>query len=145
MTGDVFRSQRCDCGKQLQYALDKIDQNKSGIILYLRQEGRGIGLVNKIKSYVLQDKGMDTVEANMHLGFRPDERDYGIGAQILRKLGVGKINLMTNNPSKRVGLDGYGLEISKVTPIEIKPNKHNVRYMNTKKEKMGHILKMLEN
>ena len=144
MTGDVFGSQRCDCGKQLQYVLDKIDQNKNGVILYLRQEGRGIGLVNKIKSYVLQDKGMDTVEANMHLGFRADERDYGIGAQILRKLGVGKINLMTNNPSKRVGLNGYGLKISKIIPIEIKPNKHNVRYMNTKKEKMGHILKMLE-
>lgn len=144
MTGDVFSSQRCDCGKQLQFALNKIDQNGSGIILYLRQEGRGIGLVNKIKSYVLQDKGMDTAEANMHLGFRPDERDYGIGAQILRKLGVRKINLMTNNPSKKIGLDAYGLEISKVLPIEVSPNKHNVKYMNAKKEKMGHILKMLE-
>ncbi len=144
MTGDVFSSQRCDCGKQLKHALNKIDQNGSGIVLYLRQEGRGIGLVNKIKSYVLQDSGLDTVEANMHLGFRPDERDYGIGAQILRKLGVRKINLMTNNPSKKVGLDGYGLEISKVIPIEIKVNKHNVKYMGAKKEKMGHILKMLE-
>ena len=145
MTGDVFASQRCDCGKQLQCALEQINKNGQGVILYLRQEGRGIGLVNKIKSYTLQDQGMDTFEANMHLGFRPDERDYGIGAQILRAIGVKKINLMTNNPSKKAGLDGYGLEISNIIPIEITANKHNIKYLHSKKEKMGHLLKMLDN
>jgi 3,4-dihydroxy 2-butanone 4-phosphate synthase/GTP cyclohydrolase II len=138
MTGDVFGSLRCDCGPQLHKALDMINKEGKGVLLYLRQEGRGIGLVNKIKAYALQEKGMDTVEANTHLGFKPDQRDYGIGAQILRALNVKKMKLMTNNPSKRVGLKGYGLEVVEQVPLETKPSKENLKYLKTKKEKMGH-------
>lgn len=138
MTGDVFGSLRCDCGPQLHKALDMINKEGKGVLLYLRQEGRGIGLVNKIKSYELQEKGMDTVEANVHLGFKPDQRDYGIGAQILRALNVTKMKLMTNNPSKKVGLKGYGLEIVEQVALETTPSKENLKYLKTKKEKMGH-------
>lgn len=138
MTGDVFGSLRCDCGPQLHKALEMISKEGRGVLLYLRQEGRGIGLVNKIKAYALQEKGMDTVEANTHLGFKPDQRDYGIGAQILRALNVKKMKLMTNNPSKRVGLKGYGLEVVEQIPLETKPSKENIKYLRTKKEKMGH-------
>lgn len=138
MTGDVFGSLRCDCGPQLHKALDMINKAGKGVLLYLRQEGRGIGLVNKIKAYALQETGMDTVEANTHLGFKPDQRDYGIGAQILRALNIKKMKLMTNNPSKRVGLKGYGLEVVEQVPLETKPSKENLKYLKTKKEKMGH-------
>lgn len=140
MTGDVFGSLRCDCGPQLKSAMEKIEQNGAGVLLYLRQEGRGIGLVNKIRAYELQEKGMDTVEANKHLGFKSDERDYGIGAQILRTLGVSKIRLMTNNPSKKIGLKGYGLEIVDQVALEVPASKQNLKYLQTKKEKMGHSL-----
>ncbi len=140
MTGDVFGSLRCDCGPQLKKALEKIEQEGRGELLYLRQEGRGIGLVNKIRSYELQEKGMDTVEANKHLGFKPDERDYGIGAQILRSLGISQIRLMTNNPSKKVGLKGYGLEIVDQVALEVPASTQNLKYLKTKKEKMGHTL-----
>jgi 3,4-dihydroxy 2-butanone 4-phosphate synthase/GTP cyclohydrolase II len=140
LTGDVFHSRRCDCGDQLQASVQMIAGEGRGVILYMRQEGRGIGLVNKIKAYALQDNGMDTVEANLHLGFPPDPRDYGIGAQILVDLGLHQIRLMTNNPAKRVGLDGFGLEI--VERVSIKPVLHpeNLRYLQTKQDKMGHLL-----
>ena len=140
LTGDVFGSQRCDCGHQLIRALDMIEEAGKGVLIYMRQEGRGIGLVNKIKAYTLQENGMDTVEANEHLGFSADPRDYGIGAQILMDLGVSKMRLLTNNPKKRAGLTGYGLEIVELVPIQIEPNKNNITYLKTKKSKMGHIL-----
>jgi 3,4-dihydroxy 2-butanone 4-phosphate synthase / GTP cyclohydrolase II len=143
LTGDVFGSQRCDCGEQLQSAMRQIEQHGSGIILYMRQEGRGIGLVNKLKAYALQDHGHDTVEANEALGFKPDLRDYGIGAQILSDLGVRRIRLMTNNPKKVVGLEGYGLEIVERVPVQIAATKANLRYLTTKREKMGHLLENL--
>ncbi|RED96185.1 bifunctional 3,4-dihydroxy-2-butanone-4-phosphate synthase/GTP cyclohydrolase II [Marinoscillum furvescens] len=142
MTGDIFGSCRCDCGPQLHAAMEMVQQEGKGIVLYMNQEGRGIGLVNKLKAYKLQEEGLDTVEANERLGFQMDQRDYGVGAQILRKMGVTKINLITNNPKKRVGLMGYGLEIVDNVPIEVVPNIHNQRYLETKRDKMGHnILK----
>lgn len=143
MTGDVFGSKRCECGEQLVKAMQMIEAEGRGIIVYMNQEGRGIGLMNKIRAYKLQEEGEDTVEANIHLGFRPDERDYGIGAQILREMGARKLKLMTNNPVKRVGLESYGIEIVENVPIEIQPNKWNERYMRTKKDKMHHDLKLV--
>jgi len=144
LTGDTFGSSRCDCGDQLRQSMEIVDKEGKGIILYIiNQEGRGIGLVNKIKAYAMQDKGLDTVEANQKLGFKPDQRDYGIGAQILVSLGVNKIRLITNNPRKFIGLAGYGLEIVERVPIEIPPSKSNINYLKTKKEKMGHILEMV--
>ncbi|TAL70943.1 MAG: bifunctional 3,4-dihydroxy-2-butanone-4-phosphate synthase/GTP cyclohydrolase II [Bacteroidetes bacterium] len=140
LTGDVFGSLRCDCGPQLNCAMKMIEKVGKGVILYMRQEGRGIGLVNKIKSYALQESGLDTVEANEELGFQADPRDYGIGAQILSDLGVRKMKLITNNPKKRVGLVSYGLEVSELIPLEIEPNEANKKYLKTKKEKMGHLL-----
>lgn len=142
MTGDIFGSCRCDCGPQLQKAMEMIEKAGKGVIVYMNQEGRGIGLINKLKAYKLQEEGRDTVEANLELGFKPDERDYGIGAQILRALGVSKIKLMSNNPKKRTGLMGYGLEIVENVPLEIQSNKFNELYLQTKKNKMGHDLKM---
>ena len=139
MTGDVFGSQRCDCGPQLHRSMEMIAREGKGAILYLRQEGRGIGLANKIRAYQLQDEGMDTVEANLHLGFPMDNRDYGIGAQILRAIGVRKIRLMTNNPSKRVGLKGYGLEIVERVPLIAGANRNNIGYLKAKRDKMGHL------
>ncbi len=140
MTGDIFGSRRCDCGEQLHKAMELIEKEGKGVIVYLNQEGRGIGLMNKIAAYKLQEQGDDTVDANIHLGFQPDERDYGVGAQILRSLGVSKIRLITNNPVKRVGLEGYGLEIVENVPIVIQPNEYNRRYLETKKNRMGHRL-----
>ena len=140
MTGDIFGSKRCDCGEQLHKAMDLIEKEGKGVIVYLNQEGRGIGLMNKIAAYKLQEQGDDTVDANIHLGFRPDERDYGVGAQILRSLGVTKIRLITNNPVKRVGLEAYGLEIVGNVPIIIEPNEYKRRYLETKKNRMGHRL-----
>ncbi len=140
MTGDIFGSCRCDCGEQLHRAMRLIEKEGKGVVVYLNQEGRGIGLWNKIAAYKLQENGDDTVDANIHLGFRPDERDYGVGAQILRNLGVSKIRLLTNNPVKRVGLEAYGLEIVENVPIIIEPNEHNRRYLETKRLRMGHKL-----
>ena len=140
MTGDIFGSRRCDCGEQLHKAMELIEREGKGVVVYLNQEGRGIGLMNKIAAYKLQEQGDDTVDANIHLGFQPDERDYGVGAQILRSLGVSKIRLITNNPVKRVGLEGYGLEIVENVPIIIEPNEYNRRYLETKKNRMGHKL-----
>lgn len=140
MTGDIFGSLRCECGDQLHKSMEMIEKEGKGIIVYIVQEGRGIGLVNKIAAYKLQDQGLDTVEANIHLGFNADERDYGVGAQILRDLGVTKMKLLTNNPVKRVGLEGFGLEIVKIVPLEIEPNEFNKKYLKTKRDKMGHNL-----
>jgi 3,4-dihydroxy 2-butanone 4-phosphate synthase / GTP cyclohydrolase II len=137
-TGDILGSFRCDCGDQLHKAMQMVEAEGKGLIIYMNQEGRGIGLMNKLRAYKLQEEGMDTVEANLHLGFGMDERDYGVGAQILRYLGVTKLRLMSNNPKKRAGLSGYGLEIVEIVPIEIKPNKHNEKYLTTKRDKMGH-------
>lgn len=140
MTGDIFGSERCDCGEQLHKAMRMVEQEGKGVVLYLNQEGRGIGLMAKIAAYKLQEEGYDTVDANLHLGYDPDERDYGVGAQILGMLGVKKMRLLTNNPVKRVGLEAYGLEIVENVPIEITPNPYNERYLRTKKERMGHTL-----
>ena len=143
LTGDIFGSRRCDCGPQLHAALEHIEREGSGVVLYMRQEGRGIGLINKIKAYALQEQGLDTVEANVELGFQPDPRDYGIGAQILYDLGVRQMRLMTNNPQKRVGIQSYGLEVKELVPLEITPNLDNEDYLRTKRDKMGHLLKHL--
>ncbi len=143
LTGDIFGSRRCDCGPQLHAALEYIEREGSGVVLYMRQEGRGIGLINKIKAYALQEQGLDTVEANVELGFLPDPRDYGIGAQILYDLGVRQMRLMTNNPQKRVGIQSYGLEVKELVPLEIMPHLDNEDYLRTKRDKMGHLLKHL--
>lgn len=140
VTGDIFGSCRCDCGAQLQRSMQMVEEEEKGIVLYMNQEGRGIGLVNKLKAYHLQENGRDTIEANIELGFKPDERDYGVGAQILRDLGAHKIRLLTNNPTKRVGLAGYGIEIIESIPLVIEPGEHNEFYLRTKEDKMGHIL-----
>jgi 3,4-dihydroxy 2-butanone 4-phosphate synthase/GTP cyclohydrolase II len=140
VTGDIFGSCRCDCGPQLHHAMEMVSREGKGVVLYMKQEGRGIGLLNKLRAYKLQEEGLDTVEANIQLGFDMDERDYGVGAQILRDLGITKIRLMTNNPKKRVGLMGYGLEIVDNVPIEIAPNKHNEQYLLTKRDKLGHSI-----
>ncbi|MCF6334011.1 MAG: bifunctional 3,4-dihydroxy-2-butanone-4-phosphate synthase/GTP cyclohydrolase II [Draconibacterium sp.] len=141
MTGDIFGSLRCECGDQLHESMRMIEKEGKGVIVYMMQEGRGIGLLNKIAAYKLQDEGLDTVDANLHLGFKADERDYGVGAQILSNLGVSKMKLLTNNPIKRVGLEGYGLEVTEIVSIEIEPNEHNQRYLKTKRDRMGHHLK----
>jgi len=140
ISGDIFGSMRCECGEQLHKSMELIEKEGRGVVVYLDQEGRGIGLLNKIKAYKLQEEGLDTVEANVHLGFAPDERDYGVGAQILRDLGVKKMRLLTNNPVKRVGLEGYGLKVIENIPIEVEPNEYNEFYMKTKRDRMGHIL-----
>ena len=140
LTGDIFGSYRCDCGNQLHSAMAMVEEEGKGVVLYMNQEGRGIGLLNKLKAYKLQEEGMDTVEANLQLGFKMDQRDYGVGAQIIRKLGITKIRLITNNPKKRVGLMGYGLEIVENVAIEVVPNKHNIKYLETKRDKMGHTI-----
>jgi 3,4-dihydroxy 2-butanone 4-phosphate synthase/GTP cyclohydrolase II len=142
VTGDIFGSLRCECGDQLHHAMEMIEKEGKGVIVYMNQEGRGIGLMNKIKAYALQEQGMDTVDANIHLGFDADERDYGVGASILREIGVSKMRLITNNPVKRIGLEGYGLEIVENVPIEVGINPYNEKYMRTKKERMGHDLKL---
>lgn len=143
VTGDIFGSMRCDCGQQLHEAMKKIDEAGKGVVVYMNQEGRGIGLFNKMKAYKLQEEGLDTVEANIELGFEDDERDYGVGASILRELELGKINLLTNNPIKRKGLEAYGLEVVKNIPLEIEPNEHNKFYLETKRKKMGHTLELV--
>lgn len=139
-TGDIFGSQRCECGEQLHLAMEMIDKEGRGAIIYLNQEGRGIGLMDKIKAYKLQENGLDTVDANLHLGHKADERDYGVGANILHSLGIKNMRLMTNNPVKRIGLEGYGVKISEIVPLEVEPNEYNSRYMATKKNRMGHDL-----
>jgi 3,4-dihydroxy 2-butanone 4-phosphate synthase/GTP cyclohydrolase II len=144
LTGDIFGSRRCDCGEQLHKAMEMVEEEGKGVILYMKQEGRGIGLINKLRAYELQDKGFDTVEANIKLGFKPDLRDYGIGAQILVDLGVRKMRLMTNNPKKIVGLEGYGLKVVERVPIEVNPHDKNITYLKTKKRKLGHILNNVE-
>ena len=143
MTGDIFGSKRCECGEQLHKAMQMVDKEGKGIIVYMNQEGRGIGLMNKIRAYKLQEQGDDTVEANIHLGFQPDERNYGVGAQILQQLGAHKLRLITNNPIKRIGLESFGIEIVENIPIEIAPNPYNLHYMRTKKEKMHHNLNLV--
>lgn len=139
-TGDILGSLRCDCGQQLQKSMELIEKEGKGVVIYMQQEGRGIGLMNKVAAYKLQEEGYDTVDANIHLGFKPDERDYGCGAQMLRHLGVHKMRLLTNNPVKRVGLEAYGLEIAEIVPIEVMPNRYNERYLKTKQVRMGHKL-----
>lgn len=144
-TGDILGSMRCDCGEQLHKAMEMIEKEGKGVVIYMQQEGRGIGLMNKIAAYKLQqEEGLDTVDANVHLGFKPDERDYGCGAQMLRRLGVHKMRLMTNNPTKRVGLEAYGLEIVENVPIEIEPNRYDIKYLRTKRDRMGHDLHLLK-
>ena len=140
MTGDIFGSFRCDCGDQLHKAMRTVEKEGKGVVLYLQQEGRGIGLMDKMRAYKLQEEGMDTVDANLHICHQADERDYGVGAQILQLIGVRKMRLMTNNPVKRVGLEAYGLEVIENIPVEIEPNSYNEFYMRTKKERMGHEL-----
>ena len=144
LTGDIFSSKRCECGEQLHQALRMIEEEGKGVFVYLNQEGRGIGLMAKVAAYKLQEEGYDTVDANLHLGYKADERDYGVGAQILRSLGVSKMRLLTNNPVKRIGLESYGLEVTENIPLEVTPNKYNKFYMETKKTKMGHVLKSLK-
>ncbi len=143
-TGDILGSMRCDCGEQLHEAMRMIEKEGKGVVIYMQQEGRGIGLMNKIAAYKLQEQGMDTVDANVHLGFKPDERDYGCGAQMLRHLGVHKMRLMTNNPTKRVGLEAYGLEIVENVAIEVSPNKYDKKYLTTKRDRMGHLLHLVD-
>ena len=140
MTGDIFASKRCECGEQLHLAMQQIEKEGRGAVIYLNQEGRGIGLMDKIRAYKLQENGLDTVDANLHLGHRADERDYGVGANILHSLGIKNMRLMTNNPVKRIGLEGYGVKISEIVPLEVEPNEYNHRYMETKKSRMGHNL-----
>ena len=139
-TGDILGSKRCDCGEQLHRSMEMIEKEGKGVVIYMQQEGRGIGLMNKIKAYKLQEEGYDTVDANVHLGFKPDERDYGCGAQMLRHLGVHKMRLLTNNPTKRVGLEAYGLEIVENVPIEVAPNEYDYNYLKTKKDRMVQTL-----
>ena len=141
-TGDILGSLRCDCGEQLHKAMEMIEKEGKGAVIYMQQEGRGIGLMNKMAAYKLQEQGYDTVDANVHLGFKPDERDYGCGAQMLRHLGIHKMRLMTNNPTKRVGLEAYGLEIVENVPIEVKPNEYDKKYLQTKRDRMGHTLRL---
>ena len=140
VTGDIFGSRRCDCGDQLDAALAAVESEGRGVVLYMMQEGRGIGLLNKLRAYKLQEEGLDTVEANEALGFRPDLRDYGVGCQILRELGVRRLRLLTNNPAKRIALTGYGLEIVERVPLVVPPTPHSARYLETKRDRMGHVL-----